>query len=130
MVEVVSHKVLVVEDNALHARLLKMMLSSFGYHVETAHDGHTALETLRSYCPDVIICDLMMDEVDGFELAGKIKSHSECHSSTLIATTACDSRFREAAMQSGFHYYLPKPINMDELQSILTKVLSEKVKKH
>jgi signal transduction histidine kinase/DNA-binding response OmpR family regulator len=109
--------ILLVEDHDEMVKYIASILSPF-YRVQTANNGVKALEVLQSadVLPDLIISDVMMPEMDGFALLGKLKEHpAYCHIPVIMLTALADSRNKLHALNIGVDDYLTKPFVSDEL---------------
>jgi CheY-like chemotaxis protein len=100
---------------------LGLLLRRFGHEVETAHSGTSGLQVARQWRPDVVLCDLGLPEMDGYELAGCLRRDPALAAARLIAVSGYgqdeDRRRSEAA---GFDLHLTKPLDPSELQRLLT----------
>lgn len=113
-------KALVVEDNLDAAETLRMVLEMEGLEVEVAHDGREGLMKARQFHPDLVLCDLGLPVLDGYEVARALRADPELSSSTLIAVTGYalpDDQRR--AIDAGFDRHLAKPVPFAELESVL-----------
>jgi len=117
-------RVLVVEDNPTNLALMEYLLRAFGYGVLTATDGAQAVEVARREVPDVILMDLQMPRLNGFEAARELKRHPALTSIPIVAVTAFAMvGDRERILAQGFDGYLPKPIApesfVDQVQAFI-----------
>jgi len=114
---------LVVDDSRDGADSLRALLELLGAEVRVAYDGPAALETCHTYQPEVVLLDIGMPGMNGYEVARRIRQRPDFQDVTLIALTGWgqekDRRNSEAA---GFDHHLVKPINIDALQALLTTV--------
>ncbi|MGO9599338.1 MAG: ATP-binding protein [Isosphaeraceae bacterium] len=114
-------RVLVVDDNEDSATSLGMLLKSLGTDVQTVHDGATALETIRSYRPDMVFLDLGMPGMDGVEVARQIRGQPDFEKVMLIALTGWGQEGdRNRTHEAGFDHHLVKPAPLSALQSLLS----------
>jgi PAS domain S-box-containing protein len=116
-------RVLVVDDNADSASSLGMLLKILSMDVKLANDGWTALATIESFRPDVVLLDLGMPGMDGFEVARRVRERSEFDEIVLIALTGWgqpDDRDRTQA--AGFQHHLVKPADIAALRLLLGSV--------
>ena len=91
-----------------------------GYDVKVANDGRTALATISSYLPDVVLLDIGMPDIDGFEVARQIRANADYNNVVLIALTGWgqpDDRNR--TQEAGFDHHLVKPADIKALQALL-----------
>jgi len=104
-------RILVIEDNATNLQLMAYLLSAFGYKVLTATTGEEGLEAARRESPDLIVCDVQLPGLDGYEVARRLKRHSALRTMPLVAVTALAMvGDREKVLAAGFDGYLGKPI--------------------
>lgn len=116
-------RVLVVDDNRDSADSLAMMLSLEGADVRVAYDGQSALDGLADFHPAVAILDLAMADMDGFELARRIRAQPALRDISLIALSGWgqDARKHES-QQAGFAYHLIKPPDSDALRAVIASL--------
>jgi DNA-binding response OmpR family regulator len=115
------HRVLVVDDNRDSADSLAMLLRLAAFDVETAYDGDAVLETSRSFHPDIILLDIGLPHVDGYELARRLRDQLGTENATLVAMTGYGmDADRSRSQESGFDAHLVKPVDLNELWFILT----------
>ena len=120
-----SHRVLVVEDNPISAKLTHAALEAAGYAVSIASDGATALRMARSSIPDFILQDLALPDIDGLELARQLKAIPGTQSIPLVAFTGFLSRVDEAALwAAGFDDLLSKPAAAEVLVQTVRSYLN------
>ena len=112
--------ILVVDDSVLNLEFVEEALQAHGYEVLRATDGLAALDAVRRHRPDLILLDIRMPEMDGQELARRLKADPATRRIPLVALTACAmTGDREKILAAGFDAYISKPINM---QNFLTEV--------
>jgi two-component system cell cycle response regulator len=105
-------RILVVEDNSTNMKLMTYLLKAFGHTALEAHDGEEGMETARRELPDLILCDVQMPKMDGYEVAQRLKSHPTLHKIPLVAVTALAMvGDRDKVLAAGFDGYIAKPIN-------------------
>jgi two-component system cell cycle response regulator len=105
-------RVLVVEDKLENLDLMVYLLEAFGHEVLVARDGAEGVETVGSARPDMVVMDLQMPVMDGYEAAACIKAHRELRHIPLVAVTAYAMvGDRERALAAGFDGYVSKPID-------------------
>ncbi len=120
-------KILVVEDSRTQAEMLKNILESHGYGVELAENGKTALEILGTDLPDLIISDVVMPVMDGYEFCRTIKNDARYrHIPVILLTMLTDSRDVIYAMVSGADNFITKPYQGDYLVSRVRKIFAQK----
>ena len=113
--------VLVVDDERNVTRLVRMYLNAEGFRVETAANGEEALEKSRSVRPDLIILDLMMPQMDGWEVCRRLRANTDVPIIMLTART--DDVDKIVGLELGADDYLTKPFNPRELVARVKAVL-------
>ena len=104
-------RILVIEDNAANLELLRYLLASSGYTVSQAHDGGQGIALARQELPDLILCDLQMPVVDGYQVLAQLRQHAETAGTPIVAVTAFSMpNDRQKVLTAGFNGYLSKPI--------------------
>jgi diguanylate cyclase (GGDEF)-like protein/PAS domain S-box-containing protein len=116
--------IVIIEDNPANLELMSYLLTSSGHQVTTAHDGDVGLELVRHSLPDLIICDLHMPKLDGFQVARLLKGDQQFSAIPLIAVTAL-AMFgdRERGIAAGFDGYISKPIEPQQFVSAVEQFL-------
>ena len=105
-------RILVIEDNPANMQLMMYLLRAFGHHTFDATDGETGLIVAKKELPDLILCDLQMPGIDGYEVARRIRLEPQLTAMSLVAVTAYAMvGDREKVLAAGFNGYIPKPIN-------------------
>ena len=108
--------ILVVDDNALNCELFDAMLTPEGYRVEQAYSGREALDLAATLHPDMILLDVNMPEMDGFEVARRLRAHEVTRLVPVVMVTALgDLDHRVRGLESGADDYLAKPVSQAEL---------------
>jgi CheY-like chemotaxis protein len=110
-----SSSVLVIEDDPEMRGLLVLMLQEEGYHLFTASDGREGLEVLRTAKPDLILLDMKMPVMDGYEFARQYRDAYRDRAPIVVMTAAEDPRKR--AEEIGAAGWLGKPVELEELFS-------------
>jgi PAS domain S-box-containing protein len=120
-----SRRILVVDDNIDGANTLAMMLRLQGHVTRTAHCGEEVLAVVQSFSPDVVLLDIGLPGMSGYEVANQLKEVSGSASVALIAVTGWGSEEdRRRSKLAGFDYHLTKPVEANELTVILTQLES------
>jgi signal transduction histidine kinase/CheY-like chemotaxis protein len=115
------HSVLIIEDNADTRDVLKLMLEVDGATVETAEDGEAGLHAIERMRPDVVLCDIGLPDIDGFEVARRIRARADLAATRLIALTGYgQAEDMRQALKAGFEAHLTKPVNLEQLMELLT----------
>ncbi len=121
-----SLRILVVDDNVDTAGSLAMLLEESGHEVRTAHDGLTALEAALNYRPNVVLLDLGLPGLNGFEVAKRLRQQPVFQNVVLVAMTGYGQEAdRKRSLDAGFNHHLVKPADFGKVQDILATV-SEK----
>ncbi|WP_313631799.1 hybrid sensor histidine kinase/response regulator [Massilia timonae] len=116
-------RILVVDDNHDAAETLGLLLSAQGHEVAIEHASLPALERARGMRPDVCLLDIGLPEMDGRELARRLKADPATGGAVLIAVTGYgQQQDRDAALAAGFAHHLVKPVNVDVLLRVLDGV--------
>ena len=111
-------KILVVDDEDRNLRLMELLLTSFGYDVLTASNGEKALKKVYDIPPDVILLDVMMPKMDGFEVAKRLKEKEETSIIPIVMVTALNEvEDRVKALKAGADDFLNKPVDKTELKA-------------
>jgi CheY-like chemotaxis protein len=106
-----SPTILIAEDHEDSREALRTLLDAFGYRVETANNGREAVEAALAQQPDLILMDVMMPELDGFEATRRLREHTGFRQVPIVALTAMEGA-RERVMAAGCDDYVAKPIDV------------------
>lgn len=116
--------ILTVDDSMSVRKFIALALKSGGYRVISAVDGMDALEILPKEKVDLVITDLNMPNVDGFELVRTIRENPQYGAlPIIILSSLADSQYIERGMQAGANSYIVKPFNMKKIQYEVSKYL-------
>jgi len=119
-----SAKILLVEDNAANRYLATFLLESHGFEVLHAANGREAMAQARLTLPDLILMDIHMPEMDGYETARVIREDSDLAEIPIVAVTSyAQAGDRERALALGFSGYLEKPICTETFVSQIQRFL-------
>lgn len=118
--------ILVVDDNLDNVEILRAFLESRGYTVESAPDGKTALEKLEEVHPALVLLDVMMPGMDGWQVCRTIKRHPEYGGTTRVMMVTAKGGFEDKfeGMRSGADDYVVKPVDLKELALKVERNLS------
>jgi len=109
-------KILIVDDEIRNRKLLEALLHSEGYATMSAASGTDALAAVAQHAPDLVLLDVMMPDMDGFQVARKLKSDaSTSHIPIIMVTASADRHSRLAGLESGAEDFLNKPVDRAEL---------------
>ena len=113
-------RVLVVDDNEDAAEMMSLLLEQKGAEVRTAHEGKDALVILDAWSPALVLLDIGMPEMDGYEVARAIRARGGDHQPVLVAVTGWgQERDRQEARAAGFDHHMVKPADVNALQKLL-----------
>ncbi len=115
-------KILVIEDEKLLADSIKAMLEAKGFQVELAYNGEDGLAHAELGLYDLLILDVMMPKMDGFEVARRVRK-SRCNTPILMLTARSEVQDRINGLNSGADYYLTKPFDSGELLASINALL-------
>ncbi len=123
-----SHAVILyIEDNIDNRTLIRRILTVEGYELKEAGNAGEALEILKSLCPDLILMDINMPDVDGYTLTTQIRAMSSFENVPIVALTANVMRGdRERSLEAGCDGYIQKPIDIDLLPQQIKRYLRKK----
>lgn len=118
--------ILVVEDNPLNMKLSGDLLELNGFEVLKASNGHSALEVLKRNTPDLILMDIGLQDMDGFEVYRKIREDERLNSVMVVALTALAMKEDEDKIKAaGFNFYITKPIDTKNFIKTIKEILSK-----
>lgn len=116
----VRRRVLIVEDNVDSANMLETLLRLHGHEVLSAADGAAALTVMDTFVPDLVLLDIGLPGMDGFQVAEQIRSRKSGRNIVLIALTGYGQEAdRRRSAEAGFDYHFVKPIDLEELAQLL-----------
>jgi CheY-like chemotaxis protein len=119
-------RVLVVDDHMDAAEALGILLEVFGHDVKTSFDGQQAVETIVAWQPDLVLMDLSLPLMDGYEAGRRIQAHVAAHPDFPLPYMAALSGFsgdaeRERTAQCGYARHLVKPVGPDQLKAVIAE---------
>ena len=115
-------KILIIEDEKLLADSIKTMLEGRGFQVEAVYDGETGADYAELGIYDLLILDVMMPKMDGYQVARHVRSH-RCSTPILMLTARSSVEDRIEGLNAGADYYLTKPFDMRELMACINALL-------
>ncbi|MEO6226611.1 MAG: response regulator [Thermomonas sp.] len=119
-----SHHILIVDDQQELASMLAELLTDAGYATRIAADGRQALEEVLASAPDLVVTDVNMPGIDGFELAAMLKADPATATIPIIMLSSQDGRgSRLVGLESGAEDYLSKPVDAAELLAKIRNLL-------
>jgi CheY-like chemotaxis protein len=108
------YRVLLVEDDPQNLYLMEFLLREAGFRVLVAHDGEEALEAAARERPDLVLTDISMPNLDGYEVARRLKGSPRTHDIPIVAVTAYSMKGdRERILAAGCDGYISKPVEAD-----------------
>jgi len=116
-------RILVVDDNHDSALSLAMMLSIMGHETRTAHDGESAVATAESFLPEVVLLDIGLPKLNGYEVAQRIRESAWGASMFLIAVTGWgQEEDRQRSSEVGLNVHMVKPVEPAALERLLAEL--------
>lgn len=117
-------RILAVDDEERIVRLLRIRLGALGYDMTTAHDGEAALRQVAEEAPDLVLLDVLMPKMDGFEVLRRLKANPETAEIPVIMLTA-KGQFDDLAYGygEGAHWYFHKPFDVSELEQFVVRLI-------
>ena len=122
------YKILLVEDQFINQKLMKNVLEKGGYEVTTASDGETALDLLSKNKFDIILMDIQMPELNGYEVSKKFREMEKISGqrTPILAMTANSlAGDREKSLDSGMDDYIAKPLNMTDIAARIEALIKK-----
>ncbi|GAA4216363.1 response regulator [Sphingomonas endophytica] len=118
-----AKRVLVVEDNELNLKLFSDLLRAHGFLVEPVRDGREAVERARAFAPDLVVMDIQMPHVTGYELILQLKADAALRHIPVMAVTAYAGREDEERLRAaGADAYVSKPITLARFMAAVTEL--------
>jgi PAS domain S-box-containing protein len=122
------YRVLVVDDNADSAEGMAILLQFAGHQVQMAFDGLSALGVARSFLPQVVLLDIGLPKLNGYEVANQLRKEPEFEKAVLIAVTGYgQAEDRQLSKVAGFDHHLTKPVDYELLSSLIHSLIAEKI---
>lgn len=119
-----QYSILIVDDDEDNLLYAHYAVEQLGYRVAVASSGRGAIASAFSFCPDMILLDIMLDDISGTDVLRQLRQHKQFEAVPIIAVTAlAHDRDREIAMEAGFADYLVKPYMLDALEAMIKQHL-------
>ena len=116
-------KVMIVDDNVDAAHMLALLVELLGYEVFVEHSARTAIKRAQRERPDVCLLDVGLPDIDGHELARRLRGHESTRDAVLVAVTGYgQEQDRRAAMEAGFDHHFVKPVDSERLSALLGEI--------
>ncbi len=116
-------RIFVVDDSRDGAITCTMLLRTLGHDVRSAQDGLLAIEEAPHFKPHIVLVDIGMSPLDGYEIAMRLRREPDLAHTTLVAVTGySDETHRVRAAAAGFVEYLVKPVGLDQLRELIERV--------
>ena len=115
------NRVLIVDDCPYVADASARLIAVCGYEARTAYDGHEAIERAKTFAPDLVLMDIGMPRVNGYDAAAAIRREPRNSNVLLVAVTCYDhEQDKLRALASGFDLHIPKPVSLSTLHKVLS----------
>ncbi|AWN22266.1 response regulator [Deinococcus irradiatisoli] len=122
-----SHTILVADDEPAIRTMLEVILSADGHEIVAVADGKTALEYLQTHTPDVMLLDVQMPFMDGFEICSRVKRIKRLrHTPVLLLTALDDDQTRDHAKLVGADDIVAKPLSGKNLRGRITHLINDR----
>jgi len=119
-----TESILIVDDSPANLKLVCLLLKGEGYNIRTAMDAEAALETLKSFRPDLILMDIQLPGMDGLELTRRLKADNVTREITIVALTAYAMKGdKERTAYAGCDGYIAKPIDTRSFVRLVAEYL-------
>jgi CheY-like chemotaxis protein len=116
-------RILIVDDNRDSADSLAKLLEIMGHEIGTAYDGEEAIQAAASFAPDVVLLDIGMPKLNGYDAGRRIRELPCCRNTFLIAVTGWgQEQDRRRTVEAGFNHHIVKPVNPEELMQVLASL--------
>jgi CheY-like chemotaxis protein len=118
-----AYRILVVDDNEDGAMSLAMMLNILGHDTRTAHDGPAALDAAAAFRPDVILLDIGLPGLNGYEVCRRIREQGGAQPVLIALTGWGQDEDRQRSKEAGFNFHMVKPVDPTALNKLLAGLL-------
>ena len=116
-------RILVVDDNLDNVEIIATRLRFRGYEIIEAHNGREALAAFESNAPDLVLLDVMLPDINGYDIARRLKSRDDSFTPVILVTALGETHDKVAGLDAGADDYLTKPINFPELEARVRSML-------
>ena len=115
-----NSKILLVDDHQVACKSTAILLEMSGHKVQTAFDGRTAIRIAEEFSPDIVILDIGLPDISGYELLSHLKQFKKLETAIFIALTGFEEETaRPNDIGVNFHHFLRKPVDTSELKALL-----------
>ncbi len=115
-----NYRILVVDDNEALAKVMMWTLEILGHTVQVAHEGQAAITLAKSFHPDVILLDIGIPGMNGYEICKAMHKEPVLQNTIFIAHTGWgEEKHRKRSKEAGFDHHLVKPVDIEDLKDIL-----------
>lgn len=122
----ISRRILVIDDNIDSAECMALLLRLGGHEVQMAHDGQAALDTALTFQPQIVLLDLGLPKLDGYEVARRLRAHPQIQKAILIALTGFGrAEDHQLSEQAGFDHHLTKPVDPNTVEALIKSLVLE-----
>jgi two-component system cell cycle response regulator DivK len=119
-----GERILIVDDNPINLKLIRLLLSSEGYEARTANDAEEAQEVLRDFRPNLILMDVQLPGMDGLDLTRRLKSDPATRDIVIVALTAYAMKGDDRkTLEAGCDGYIAKPVDTRTLPATVRKYM-------
>lgn len=121
------HLILIIDDDPMIHRLISLMLAAYGYQVMSAASVAEGFNIIAQHRPDLVLCDVMMPDVDGLEFIRRCRQTPDLNTLPIISLSASgDSRLMEQTLKLGAFAFLPKPFSESQLAEMVALALQDR----
>ena len=117
-----KERILIIEDNRDAAEMLRQLLELSGYTVYLAFNGPDGISAAREFRPEVILCDIGLPGMDGYEVAAALRGDPDTHARLIAVSGYARDGDRRRAREVGFDEHLTKPVAFEELEAMLASL--------
>lgn len=118
------HRILLVDDNVDGANTLAKLLEMSGHEVQVAYDGPTGIQAAKTFSPDIVLLDIGLPGMDGYEVARRLREQPDLNQVPLIAVSGyAREEDRQRSQQAGFDYHLVKPLDPQSLSALFASLV-------
>lgn len=117
---IMNGKILFIDDDPASGKVITWAMEGLGHQMRIATDGESALKIIDDYTPDIVVCDIVMPGLDGYQVCKVMKANPNLVNTLFIAQTGWDTPEREKlSKEAGFDHHLVKPVDVNALLQIL-----------